>query len=119
MKKIVFCIFGALLLSGCSQRVADLTVASTKNYNINGGKFVNGPRVTGEDSVPVFLIPLGLPNVKEAADKAIEKDNCAVGLTNVVVTQKNYSFLFGVLTFEVEGNLVGDRSIPGCENIHF
>jgi len=114
MKKILVCVLGGVLLTGCSQRIADLTVASTKNYNINGGKFVNGPRVTGEDSVPVFLVPLGLPNVKEAADTAIEKDKCAVGLTDVVVTENNYSFLVGILSFEVEGTLVYDRSLPGC-----
>ena len=47
MKKIAVVVIGALVLSGCAQRVADLTVASTKNYNLNGDKFVKGARVKG------------------------------------------------------------------------
>ena len=43
-------------------RVADLTVGSTKNYDINSGPFIKGSRVTGEDLAPVILIPLGIPN---------------------------------------------------------
>ncbi|WP_259678784.1 hypothetical protein, partial [Klebsiella pneumoniae] len=87
MKKVIALALGALLLSGCTVRVADLTVASTKNYNLNGGKFYKGKRVTAEDSYPVIIFPLGIPNVKTAADRAIEKDRCAVGLSDVVVTQ--------------------------------
>lgn len=106
----------AFLLSGCTVRVADLTVASTKNYNLNSGKFVKGKRVTAEDSYPVILFPTGIPNVKTAADRAIEKDICAVGLTDVVVTQLNHAFLFGKIGLRVEGSLILDRSQPGCEN---
>lgn len=119
VKKLMLLALGAFLLSGCSWRVADLTAASTKNYNINGGKFVTGPRVKATDSVPVVLFPLGYPSVKEAIDQAIEKDKCAVGLTNVVVDAHLYAFIFGVEEWEVEGDLVGDRNLPGCENIHY
>ena len=96
--------------------MADMTVASTKNYNLNSNQFVKGERVTGEDKVPVVLFPLGIPNFKTAVDRAIEKDRCAVGLSDVVVTQLNHSFLFGKIGLRVEGNLVIDRSLPGCEN---
>lgn len=72
-EKVIALALGALLLSGCTVRVADLTVASTKNYNLNGGKFYKGKRVTAEDSYPVIIFPLGIPNVKTAADRAIEK----------------------------------------------
>ncbi|HGY5111365.1 MULTISPECIES: hypothetical protein [Citrobacter] len=116
MKRVAMCILGVLFLSGCSQRVADLTVASTKNYNMNGGQFVTGNRVTGEDSSAIVIFPLGMPNVKEAADRAIEQNRCAVGLTNVVVEQYVYAFLFGVQGFTVEGNLVLDKTLPGCFN---
>ena len=126
MKKIVLCVLGALLLSGCSIRTADLTLASTKNININtdsnesyklGGKprFTKGSRVTGSNYVPLILIPIGVPDVEEAADNAIEQDRCAVALSDVVINQNNYAFLFGALGFEVEGDLVIDRMLPGCE----
>lgn len=115
MKKILVVALGAMILSGCSIRVADLTVGSTKNYNINGNKFVTGPRVTAEDSYPVIIFPTGIPNMKTAIDRAIEKDKCAVGLSNVVITQLNHAFIFGKIGIRAEGNLIIDRSLPGCE----
>lgn len=114
MKKIAAVVIGALVLSGCAQRVADLTVASTKNYNLNGDKFVKGARVKGEDSKPVILFPMGIPNVKEAADLAIEQNKCAVALADVVITQYNYSFLVGKMGVIVEGDLILDQTLPGC-----
>lgn len=116
MKKVLAVVLSALVLSGCSIRVADLTVGSTKNYNINGNKFVTGARVTAEDSYPVILFPTGIPNMKTAIDRAIEKDKCAVGLSNVVITQLNHAFIFGKIGIRAEGNLIIDRSLPGCEN---
>ena len=117
MKKIAVALLAALALSGCSQRVADLTVASTKNMNLNSDGFVTGDRVEGKDMVPVVLFPFGIPQVKEAADNAIENNQCAVGLTDVVVTQNNHALLFllGQIGFSVEGNLVIDTHKPGCE----
>lgn len=106
----------ALCLGGCTYRVADMTIASTKNYNINSAKFIKGGRVKGEDTAPVFLFPLGIPNVKTAADNAIERDKCAVALSDVVVTQLNQAFLVGVIGFRVEGTQVIDTSQPNCEN---
>lgn len=110
----VFC----LLVSGCTVRVADLTVGSTKNLNLNSGKLVKGVRVTGEDSYPVILFPLGIPNVKTAMDRAIEKNKCAVGLTDVVVTQLNHSFLFGSIGLKVEGDLLIDQGKDGCSQVN-
>jgi len=116
MKKVVALALGALLLSGCTVRVADMTVASTKNYNLNSAKFVKGQRVIGEDKVAVVLFPLGIPNVKTAMDRAIEKNKCAVALSDVVVSQLNHAFIFGTLGYRIEGTEVIDRSQPGCEN---
>ncbi|HHP5358594.1 hypothetical protein [Aeromonas rivipollensis] len=116
MKKLVaVSILSIAVLSGCTVRVADMTVGSTKNYNINSAKFVKGKRVTGEDTYPVVLFPLGIPNVKTAMDRAIEQDKCAVGLTDVVVTQLNHSFLVGSIGFRVEGDQIIDTTLQGCE----
>jgi len=116
MKKVIIVALGALLLTGCSARVADMTVASTKNYNLNSNQFVKGARVTGEDSAAVVIFPLGIPNVKTAMDRAIEKNRCAVALSDVVVTQFTYAFLVGKFGYTIEGTQVIDRSQPGCEN---
>ncbi len=115
MRKLLGVLLVVAVASGCSVRVADMTVSSTKNYNINSGKFVKGERVTGEDRHAVVLFPLGIPNVKTAMDRAIEQDKCAVGLSDVVVTQLNHSFLIGTFGYRIEGNQIIDASQPGCE----
>jgi hypothetical protein len=116
MKKAVLAVItAAAIVSGCTVRVADMTVASTKNYNLNSSKFVKGARVIGEDNYPVIIFPTGIPNMKTAMDHAIQKDECAVGLTDVVMSQLNHSFLFGMIGFRVEGDLIIDTSRPGCE----
>ena len=108
---LVLCV---IALSGCTLRMADMTVASTKNYNINASYFEKGKRVIGEDTYPVSLFPLGIPNVKEAIDRAIEQDRCAVGLSDVVISQLNHAFLIGQIGYRVEGNLIIDPTQPGC-----
>ena len=117
MKKLIIAALAMSILasSGCAIRMADMTVASTKNYNLNSNQFVKGQRVTGEDKVPVVLFPLGIPNFKTAIDKAIEKDRCAVALSDVVITQLNYAFIFGQIGYRVEGTQVIDRSQPECQ----
>lgn len=104
-----------LTASGCSVRMADLTVASTKNYNLNSNQFVKGERVTADDSVPVVLFPLGIPNMKTAMDKAIEKNKCSVALTDVVISSLNHAFIVGKIGYRVEGTQVLDTSQPNCK----
>lgn len=107
----------ALTMTGCSVRVADLTVASTKNFNMNSTALETGRRVEGKDQVAVVILPLGQPNMKEAIDKAVEKERCAVGLSDVVINQEAFAFLVGYVAVTVEGNLILDRSQPGCGGV--
>ena len=118
MKKItsILLIVSSLLLTGCAQRVADFTLASTKNVNLNNGDFIEGPRVIGEDLKVIVIVPLGIPSVKEAADQAIEQDRCAVALTDVTADSEFFSFLVGYVKYKIEGNLLIDKSKLGCEN---
>ncbi|MDI3357001.1 hypothetical protein MO767_22000 [Pseudomonas sp. UYIF39] len=117
MKKALFvALVATILTTGCTIRVADMTVASTKNYNINSSKFVKGARVTGEDSYPVILFPTGIPNIKTAMDNAIQQDKCAVGLSDVVMSQLNHAFLVGSIGYRVEGDLIIDTTRAGCES---
>ena len=53
---------------------------------------------------------------KEAADKAIEQDRCAVGLTDVTADSEAFAFLFGYVKYTIEGDLIIDKSKPGCEH---
>lgn len=118
MKKAMIAVMlGAVFASGCTMRIADMTVSSTKNYNINSAKFIKGDRVKGEDKYPVIIFPMGIPNVKTAMDNAIQQHRCAVALTDVVVSQLNHSFLFGSIGYRIEGDLVLDAGQPGCESV--
>lgn len=62
----------------------------------------------------MVLFPLGIPNVKTAVDQAIEKDRCAVGLSDLVITSLQQAFVVGRMGFRVEGNLIIDQNIDGC-----
>ena len=106
----------ALLTTGCAQRVADFTLASTKNVDLNKGEFIKGKRVEGTDTRPIIIVPIGRPNIKEATDAAIEKDHCAVALTDVTADYSYFSLIFGYTRFTVEGDLVIDKTQPGCES---
>ena len=96
-------------------RKADMTNASTKNYNLNSNNFVKGERVVAVDKVPVVLFPLGVPNMKTALDKAIEKNQCSVALSDVVITTLNLAFIVGQIGYKVEGTQVLDLNQPNCK----
>lgn len=113
MKLRTLCLLtSTLLLSACiaPTRIADLTLVSSKNYNINSKNFVRGERVSGTD-VPDKMFAAFKPNLKTAIDRAIEKNRCAVALSDVVIS--SYGGIEG--PYLVEGTLILDRSLDGCE----
>jgi len=95
---------GIAVLSGCSQRVLDFTVVSSKNTEMTIPNDAKGPRVEGSDSVPVILFPLGNPNLKEAIDRAIESAGPEYdALIDGVLWYKFFYFIFGSVSYKVEG----------------
>lgn len=105
MKKtlIAFVFTSVLIFMGCSQRIGDFTVISTKNYESNL-KYKNVGRFTGEERVIFFIVPFGVPNIKNAVDRAIEAGK-GVYLTNAVL--ETYSGLF-----QTGYNITGDVFAP-------
>jgi len=110
MKK-TFMLFLVIIFfcTGCTVRVADLTMAGTKNLNLETMK-INYERVTknveGSDSKVILLFfPLGYPNLEEAIDEALHKANGNL-MTDAVVYWTSYSFiLFGINTITVKGDV--------------
>lgn len=104
-----------LFLTGCTTRITDFTVISTKNVDLNSKSLKRGSeRVTGED--PVYIIvffPTGVTNLKEAIDDAIEKVPGAVALVDGVVSFSDFyiPLLFGRATYIVEGTPLIDQNI--------
>lgn len=106
----------ALLLSSCQTRLMDMTIATTKNIdlnNVNQYTTVPNARVHGEDSKHIVtVIPLGFPSVKEAIDRAVEQNgsNC-VGLSNVVFYESSWyiPLLYGRVSIIAEGDPIYKR----------
>ncbi|UJF17866.1 hypothetical protein L0B53_12605 [Vibrio sp. SS-MA-C1-2] len=113
---IVITMMTLIFTTGCSQRVADLTVASTQNINMNSNDFIEGKRVKGTDTVAAIIFPLGTPNVEEAFDDAIKHDPCIVGLTDTVITHNWFYLYFGYFQYNVEGTELIDQSKVGCDS---
>jgi hypothetical protein len=101
-------IFASLLALtvGCTLRVGDFTVASSKNIGMLSQK---GDRVEGEDCSTRFLwFPIAGPvdpNFKTAMDKALEKAKGDV-IAEAVLWKSEFNFIiFGQRCFKVEGNV--------------
>ncbi|MBZ0166757.1 MAG: hypothetical protein K8I00_08105, partial [Candidatus Omnitrophica bacterium] len=67
--------------------------------------------VEGEDSTFMLLfIPLGLPQLEDAVDDALNKGNGDL-MTDVVVHDKSWTaILFGKLTISVKGTVVNTKN---------
>lgn len=112
MKHLVLGILASAVLAGCTARIGDFTIVSTKNY-VQNQYYKKAGRFVGEDR-PFF----GVPNLKNAVDKAIEKSSNGIYLTNAVIeyTQGFLGIMQGyVVTGDVfvpatTGELKGDKS---------
>jgi hypothetical protein len=107
--KITLVCFGLVFLAGCTLRLVDFTVISTKNVQVTSKS--KGKRVTGEDCVPVVFVPIGMPNMEEAIDRAIESAGPQYdALVDGVMYHTNQSFIVGKVCYKVEGTPI-DTSV--------
>lgn len=110
----------ALATTACTHRITDFTFLSTKNVDLSqAAAFERGEmRATGEDQVAIIIIfPTGIPNIKEATDRAIESVPGAVGLVDGVIYRTNFyiPMLFGIDKFVVEGTpLINRKAIKNA-----
>jgi hypothetical protein len=89
--------------------MVDFTVISSKNVKVPSK--ARGSRVSAQDCVPVIFFPLGIPNMKEAIDRAIEGAGPDYdALVDGVVYQINQSFILGQLCYKVEGTPINTKS---------
>lgn len=116
MRKVLFGVVATFVLSGCTDRLTDFTVISTRNVPIGNGTSATiskaDKRVKGVDKKSViFCIPIGSPNLKEAIDKAIEKYPGAIGLSDGVIKSKWWTCMFyGESSYVVEGTPIYNGS---------
>ncbi len=109
MKLGVLAVSAVIFMSGCTVRLADFTVLSTKNARIPTE--ARGDRVIGQDCAVVFIVPLRNINVKEAIDRAIENAGPEYdALVDGVVSFSNHSFIFGQQCYKVEGTPINTKA---------
>ena len=109
MKKTKLSIFTALLaltliFTGCSQRLVDFTVISSKNHSLKFDKS-KGVRVTGKS---FGFLGIGV-NIKDAMDKALQSAGPQFDLLiDGVVKIENYPFVAG---YVVEGTAISSGDL--------
>lgn len=106
----------AISVTGCSSRVTDFTIISTKNFELSRmSEYQRSDiRVEGSDIKHIVIfVPTGIPNAKEAIDKAIESIPGAVALVDGVLSRKFFyiPLIYGQEGFVVRGTALIDPSL--------
>ncbi|MBN1444401.1 MAG: hypothetical protein JXA90_16940 [Planctomycetes bacterium] len=105
-----------LFAVGCTTRLTDFTVLSTKNVDLSRMDTYErqSTRVTGEDKKHIIIfIPTGVPNAKEAIDRAIESVPGGVGLVDGVIEHKAWyiPYIYGQTSYVAEGTVLVDPAL--------
>ncbi|MDF0673693.1 MAG: hypothetical protein P0120_05030 [Nitrospira sp.] len=111
---LVILMIMTLLTAGCSTRIADMTVITTRIValdRVDLDKLPTKRRVAGESTRwTILIIPLGFPTIKEAVDDALDKGGGDL-MTDAVVTSEGWTaILFGLTRLKVEGDVVKTRN---------
>ena len=118
MKKVILSIMALVVLSGCSSKIVELKIASTNDIDLNKNKYEIGQEVEASDKNGWLLfIPTGVSSIEGAMSRAIAKNSCAVGLSDLTIYNQNFSlipYLYGISGYKVKGNLILDTSLPDC-----
>ena len=105
-----------LLFAGCTTRLVDYTVISTKNIDwsrANSFQRAKG-RTEGKDTAHIIIIiPTGVPNMKEAIDRAIESVPGGVALVDGVLSSNAWyiPYIYGQSSYVIEGSVLVDPQL--------
>jgi len=98
----------AVAAVACTQRLGDLTVASTKNIMISSfnPNSMRSTRAEGRDcKAMILMIPTGVPNIESAIDNALSRAGNANFMTDAVITSKFWTaIVYGQTCYLVTGN---------------
>jgi hypothetical protein len=105
----------AMALGGCTHRVLDFTIVSTKNIDLSKASTLtrSSQRTDGQDKIHIIIfIPTGSINLKEAVDRALAKVPGSVALLDGVIYQSSWwAILYGQSSFTVEGTALIDPTL--------
>ena len=97
-----------LLVIGCTQRLGDFTVMSTRNVDLNANYVKVENNVIGQDKKSIIIIiPTGTPNIEAAIDQALKSVDGGAVMTDVSLTYKWFyiPYIYGEYIYEVEGDV--------------
>jgi len=105
MKKKFF-LFFLIVFIGCSTRIADFTIISTRNVDMDGNYELVGSKVKGKDVTPIITyIPIGAPSIEDAIDDALDSVDGDI-MTDVTIRSNVLWFVyFGTHTYVVVGDV--------------
>ena len=111
---LVILVVGSLLVAGCSTRLFDLSIVSTKGVDLQDldlSAAKKAMNVTGESYRSIICIfPLGNPDLEEAVSDALIKSSGDVMLDAEVYYKWWYiPFIYGQFGYEVIGDVVKTR----------
>jgi len=116
--RLMICIslLSLILFSGCSNRILDFTIVSTKNVDMSKASSFRraSHRVKGKDMAHwIIIFPTGSVSIKEAVDKAIESTPGCVALLDGVIYTKFWwiPYIYGQQSAIVQGTPLIDTSI--------
>ena len=103
--KLTLTVFLCLSVTGCTIRMIDFTVISSKNMQLRIDPQTKGPRTEGVDTAWSILFFIKRPELKEAVDRAIESAGSEYdALVDGVVYHQVVWFLLGSKTaYKVQG----------------
>ena len=102
MKKYLF--ISLIILSGCSQNIANFTLVSTESTNLDN-EYESIGQIEGVDiAYIIVVIPTGTPRIDEAVKNALLTNN-ADYITNTVIKIESFYFPYigGYSRYKVKG----------------
>ena len=96
-----------LCTAGCSSRVGDFTIISTKNVDIGSNYVKVASQADGSDIKPIIVVfPMGTANIKAAIDDILRKNDGDL-VTDVVIDSSYWyiPYVFGQTGFTVKGDV--------------
>lgn len=99
-------------LTGCTLRVADLSIVSTRNISLDHRDLDQLPQKKGIRGVDskwiVLIVPIGTPHLEDAIDDALDTGEGDV-MIDAVIHRRQWWFLVGQDAIEVKGTVVKTR----------
>ena len=117
MKKTILYIMASLFIFGCSQRLGDFSIMSTKNVDIGANYVKVEKNVQGKDMKPIYVVfPTGYPSIESAIDDALKKVNDSVIMTDVVLTYRYFYIPYDDFDILFKSKYVMTDYIEGIPN---